>query len=87
MKDQVDLEFGEESLEKVGVEDGARDLAVDEGRDVGIQRIDVERYDRQVPLPGEVRHQGVTNLAIGAGYQDDGFPHRATVYVTICTNM
>ncbi len=74
MKNQVDLEFRQDALEHGGIEDGPGELAVDEPRDLRVERVHVERHHLFLLL-GEVRDQGVADFAIRAGYQDYGFTH------------
>src|SRR5688500_4632589 len=75
MKNQVDLELRQDALEQVHVEDRAGELAVDEPGDVRIQRVDVERDDGFFALLRKVGYQRMANLAVGAGYENDGFSH------------
>jgi hypothetical protein len=75
MKDELDLELGEDALEHAAIENRAGDLAVDLRRDRGLEGGDVERDDGPRGLPGEAFDETVSDLAAGAGDEHDGFAH------------
>jgi len=58
----------------VVVEDRARVLLLDEGGLWRIERLQVEGDDRAAAFPREALDQAVTDLAAGAGDEDDGLP-------------
>ena len=75
MKDELDLELGEDALEHAAIENRARDLAVDLAGDRRFETGDVEGDDGAVRLAGEALDETVTDLAAGAGDEHDWFPH------------
>jgi hypothetical protein len=77
VEDQLDLELREHALERAAIEDRAGDLAVHLRRNRRIQAGDIERHDRAMRLAGEPVDETVADLASGAGYEHDGFPHSA----------
>jgi hypothetical protein len=75
VKNEIDLEFRQDPLQQVGVEDRPRKLALHERCNLRVQRVDVERHDAAVLLLGEIGYQGVADFAIRAGYQNNRFSH------------
>ena len=80
VEDEVDLELGEDALEDVAVEDGARELARDEAGERRLEGLEVQREDRAVSFGREARDEAVPHLAARARDEDDGgATHQATV--------
>ena len=76
MKNQIDLELGEDALEEAGIENRSEELALHQAGQRRIERREVERDDRAAAR-GEPCDQAVANFAARPGDEDDWLPHPA----------
>ena len=83
VEDAVDLVLGQDAVEQRRVEDRADELLADEGGQLAVERIEVERDDGPIVLPGDVLDQAVADFAGGAGDEDDGFAEHAISLATL----
>ena len=80
VKNQVDLELGKDPFQQAGVEYRPRKLAMNQMRDLGVEWVDVERYDALVAFLGEIGYESVSDFAVAPVIKTTGF-RTGLVYV------
>jgi hypothetical protein len=79
VKHQVHFELGQDALEQTGIEDRPQELALDEARQRGVERREIDRDDRPAGAR-EARDQAVANLTASARDEDDRLAHPSILH-------
>ena len=87
MEDQLDLELGQDALERTPIEDRPGDLAIDLRGNRSVERRKVERDNGEVGTFGQTLDQAVADLAVRTGDEDDRFPHAQNYTEACCCSL
>src|SRR5204862_3184216 len=79
MEDKTHLELGEDALEQRVIGDRSGESPVDHRGQTRIEVGNVDGDDRMTG-GGEAVHEGVSDLAVGAGHERDGLAHAGLLY-------